>query len=688
MEKNPLNRIKLMMSYDMGKTLNENVNKSQLNVKGETEVEEQINPALARKLKKAATFEEKVPLLSSLFGVSDDVVKNAFGKDLKTLSKEVEKAITKDIGNKFRGNGAALGPAAKEVSKQQAIKEILSTNKELTEKEIIAIIDRVKRTNKQKAAQIEAKITSKETKNLTDTEKKLIKTKAKLKNSKTKIKDLENQIKNQANTTNVATKTEAVKNVESTVKQVEQDVAQVMNTNKNRLRNMTETAFKKFNLVKKSLAAKWLVGLGIVGAGGYYISNSLFGGSTKPDGTNTIHPKCITDLLDDDGASVGVTSSGDPVVVVKKTGNSDYDNAGGLMFFTNGRVVSVDNKMRGNWSCNGNSLSVNEDININEQISDETMDSDVNKMIDLLDFPVTGSNLQDAIKLLTKYANNSRGKEFLDLYRDSGYGSGDLKKSLDYIFTTEPSSVRAKRTLYDLVSKIEGGKSGGDNNKSTGIGNINIVWDGAKKNTNTNTGNNTNTGTNTNTDTNTNKKPKKSRYKDCSSFPFEFGCRSPLIGEIQKCIGVSPSHGNFGPWTLKALEDLKIDTSNGITALIYDTIMNSCGEIDSSLTQTKTPEPSKTPMTLSSLVDEPKKSETTPSVTPRDANKFYTDLANSGYIAKVEGDDDKNRIKYKGPDLNNEDLTLLDTAMSEKGYDRIKQVDKKYGSKYVYLKRD
>lgn len=521
-------------------------------------------------------------------------------------------------------------------------------------------------------------------KNVAKIEKKLIKTKAKLKNSKTKIKDLENQIKNQANTTNVATKSEAVKNIDSTVKQAEQDVAQIMNTNKNRLRNMTETAFKKFNLVKKSLAAKWLIGLGIVGGGTYFIGKSLFGDTTKPDGTNTIHPKCITDLLDDDGASVGVTSSGDPVVVVKKTGNSDYDNAGGLMFFTNGRVVSADNKMRGNWSCNGNSLSVNEDININEQISDETMDSDVSKMINLLDFPVTGGNLQDAVKLLTKYANSSRGKDFLDLYRDSGYGSGDLKKSLDYIFTSEPSSVRAKRTLYNLVSKIEGGKTGGDSNKSTGIGNINIVWDGSKKNTNTNTGSNTST----NTGTNTNKKPKKSRYKDCSSFPFEFGCRSPLIGEIQKCIGVSPSHGNFGPWTLKALEDLKIDTSNGITALIYDTIMNSCGEIDSSLTQTKTPEPSKTPMTLSSLVDEPKKSETTPSVTPRDANKFYIDLANSGYIAKVEGDDDKNRIKYKGPDLNNEDLTLLDTAMSEMGYDRIKQVDKKYGSKYVYLKRD
>lgn len=519
-------------------------------------------------------------------------------------------------------------------------------------------------------------------KNVAKIEKKLIKTKDKLKNSKAKIKDLENQIKNQANRTNVGTKSEAVKNVESTVKQAEQDVAQIMNTNKNRLRSMTETAFKKFNVVKKSLAAKWLIGLGIVGGGAYFIGKSLFGGTTKPDGTNTIHPKCITDLLDDDGTSVGVTSSGDPVVIVKKTGNSDYDKAGGLMFYTNGRVISVDNKLRGNWSCNGNSLSVNEDININEQISDETMDSDVNKMINLLDFPVTGGNLQDAVKLLTKYVNSSRGKEFLDLYRDSGYGSGDLKKSLDYIFTSEPSSVRAKRTLYNLVSKIESGKTGGDGNKSTGIGNINIVWDGTKKNTNTNT--NTNTGTNTNT----NKKSKKSRYKNCSSFPFKFGCKSPLIGEIQKCIGVSPSYGNFGPWTLKALEDLKIDTSNGITELIYNTIMNSCGEIDPSLTQTKTPEPSKPPMTLSNLVDEPKKSETTPSVTPRDANKFYTDLVNSGYIVKVEGDDDKNRIKYKGPDLNNEDLTLLDTAMNEKGYDRIKQVDKKYGSKYVYLKRD
>ena len=42
----------------------------------------------------------------------------------------------------------------------------------------------------------------------------------------------------------------------------------------------------------------------------------------------------------------------------------------------------------------------------------------------------------------------------------------------------------------------------------------------------------------------------------------------------------------------------------------------------------------------------------------------------------------------KGPDLDAETVSKLDTTLSGLGYDRIKQkLDKSYGDKYVWLKR-
>ena len=405
---------------------------------------------------------------------------------------------------------------------------------------------------------------------------------------------------------------------------------------------------------------------------------------TEPQDTGEWGP-CLSKMISEKSARVSVTPKGTVVVVVSKT--DKYP--GGIQFFSNGRVMNLQTKEMGTWKCS--STGVVKETNINEQV-DTQLATDVNDLIDYLDFPVYGNDLQNAYNILLRYSKNGKGKQLLRNY--SRTDNEDLKSvvmSLNMKMRDDESGqlVDAIVKLYDNIMGNTTVDSSQQQNKSTVTINeqnskIYIVWDKDKK---------TNDGGTPKVDDGNKKDSGKSKLKfhKCDSFPFEFGCRSPLIGEIQKCIGVSPSYGNFGPWTLKALENLKIDTSNGITRLIYDTIMNSCGEIDPSLTQTKTPESSQTPqtpMTLSSLVDEPKKSETTPSVTPRDANKFYTDLANSGYIAKVEGDDDKNHIKYKGPDLNNEDLTLLDTAMSEKWYDRIKQVDKKYDSKYVYLKRD
>jgi hypothetical protein len=47
-----------------------------------------------------------------------------------------------------------------------------------------------------------------------------------------------------------------------------------------------------------------------------------------------------------------------------------------------------------------------------------------------------------------------------------------------------------------------------------------------------------------------------------------------------------------------------------------------------------------------------------------------------------------NRIKYKGMEVSDEDLSKLDSVMDNKGYSRIKQESEKgYGTKYVWEKR-
>lgn len=77
--------------------------------------------------------------------------------------------------------------------------------------------------------------------------------------------------------------------------------------------------------------------------------------------------------------------------------------------------------------------------------------------------------------------------------------------------------------------------------------------------------------------------------------------------------------------------------------------------------------------------------------------ELYKSLAAEGYIV---GDvrsttledgtiiPSTNRVKYKGPNLSEDLLGMLDSFISTMGYDRIKQkLDKSYGDKYVWLKK-
>ena len=308
---------------------------------------------------------------------------------------------------------------------------------------------------------------------------------------------------------------------------------------------------------KKILA--WGLGLGIPAVVLYWMVKDS--GETIPQDLPTTPPTdsewspCIQNLINDKSGVVAVSPRGEISVLVTKTGNSEYDNAGGLKFYSNGRVWSSDNTKKGSWTCKGGEAQTNE-MSLNEQTSSE-IDSDVETMIDLLDFPVTSNDMQDALVMLKKYSTSPKGKEFLQSYKDAGIGGGSLKKSVSYITTTKASSSRAKREMLSLISQIESGKTTTPTPTTTpttggGIGNINITWDGEKTAKPVtpdvkSSGGGTSSGS-----------TRKSRFTDRNKFPYSIGHRSPIIKEVQICFGFPKKWqtGNFGPITLKKLRDL------------------------------------------------------------------------------------------------------------------------------------
>jgi hypothetical protein len=424
-------------------------------------------------------------------------------------------------------------------------------------------------------------------------------------------------------------------------------------------------------------AVKWAAGLGITAAGLWafcMLNGVVFPDipETQPEDTGE-WPGCIKKLIQS-GEGTVVTKDDGSVSVEAKYG--PYPD--GVSFTNDGRVKDLSTSRMGTWSCEGGQIATNEskiitlikgvlsEIKLNEQI-DEELSNDVETMIDLLDFPVSQSDLISAGALLKTYVDNGKGDEFLTLYQQSGFGSGDLKTSLKYIVTTNPKSVQAKQNLVNLISQIESGTSTSTTEDGTDSSEIKIVWDNEDEDSVTPI-------------------PKRQFY-DCNDkpLPHEFGCKSEQIRKLQKCLGDVKADSAFGPLTKGSLEKRNIDTSNGITQGIIDTV---CGSTDTTTTPERTRlEPIELPKRESPFVPIDPSKFKLPNISALEVTpvKFYTALKDNGNIVGLEGG---NRIKYKGPDLDQTQLGKLDIAIETMGYTRIKNLEdlKPYGSKYVWKK--
>ena len=413
---------------------------------------------------------------------------------------------------------------------------------------------------------------------------------------------------------------------------------------------------------------------------------------------------CIKQMIDSKEGTMITRAGGEISVLVK---NSEFP--GGLQYYPNGRVMNTATKEMGTYVCKDGAVVKENKPTINEVVgrilrerllkeqSDTEIDNDAEEMVDLLDFPVSGNDMQSALNKLKKYSTSPKGKDFLQAYKDTGLGSGDLKKTLSYITTTQASSARAKRTMLSLISQIESGTAvvnppapaptpGGGNSGTV------ITWDKDKKKDG---GDKVDGGDSSN-------KPKKNKssFKDCEGqdFPLAYGCKSSKIAEVQKCLGVADD-GKFGKDTMKALVDNKYDTSRGLSKDVYDAVKGNCNPTERKrLDVTPIERVKSSGLKMSGLAPG--------SIKLPDLSKmiqmnqppidFYNVLKDAGYM---RGDANEttledgtvlpatNRVKYKGPDLDDEILGKLDGILKGKGYERIKQKSKDYGEKYVWLQK-
>jgi hypothetical protein len=708
MNLDPVQRIKLIMSYDLKKTLNENIELNELG--GEK--------GLADLLKSAESTEKKLADLAQFFKVGEDVAALANAKDLTTLNKDFTRAVAADVKEGFVGKGAALGKNAKQVAKQLAIKEILSSSKELSEQDIIQIIERIKNETKLQAVKIETRTAAK----------------------KPGTEQTPKNVTPDSAAPPIQTADQVIQSTDNIQKQIEKDAASgnsqaaavkedVENLIKKTEENTKGERWKKWKEALSKLGGWWKwVKRGLLVGGGIY-AYDVFTRAVK-DPTSPVFEPCVANLLDDDSSMILATNDGNPVLYLKKTGDPNFDAAGGLQFFTNNRVFYSNGKRRGTYSCSGGSLSTDTDTEnsstLEEQNAGEITQDQLNKLVDKADsdlsYWVTEKNLRDLYSIVNyltgkTFKGSNAISAFLNFYK--GTYDADFNTKVQLVSTHTMGALGYQ--LKQDILRISTAAVGGDKNKATGLGNIIFNWDEAS----------TATTDDTTTDPlkkdkidSTKPKPEDIDYHDCSGKKLEngdtleLGCISPYVKNLQQCaiskgidLGPGGADGRFGPSTSAYLNAKTIDKT------VYDQYMAMCGNQSQNTTgETKktsdnastvsstqpitTPEaPTSTDKTAPSADILATKAQTT---TPEQetsnveaGRQIYQELYdnyNNGKqkpFIKTRG----NRLVYKGnkfPKEKQGDLNALNAYIESLGYQFEKEKDRDredYSEKYVWVKK-
>lgn len=445
-------------------------------------------------------------------------------------------------------------------------------------------------------------------------------------------------------------------------------------------------AFKD-SIVKNKKTSAVIGALAVLGGAGLLAYYGLDKAGSSPEDVETVkkleealskYPECVLRLKDRLTLNVN-ESTGEVTLIMTNTGNAEYDGVGGVVLYPDGRIVTVDGAKKGKYTCKSlqqlqeklNLSSIVDQI-INEQaegnqISADQMDQIVRQVIDYLDFPVSQGDLAKTAETLKGLYGKTvdgqpAGKYFLDLYQRSGLGGGDIRKSLKYVYTSDPKSVRLKDMIGQIVSKLETDSS---SSATTPGGNSNlddvldVVWDGGEQPVSPT--------------------PQPSRkYKPCTG-TYTYGCMGDAIAQVQKCLGIDPD-GKFGPVTLRTLK-----AKANMESFTDADIQKICASASSNQTQPAQQtqparEPGMAPMATKGANLAGTQAPTELAGQPQ--------MAYSRYKLNFSKDPkNANRLRYKGQDIDMNDLKLIDQYLKEKyGLTRVKQKPKDYGYKYVWAK--
>ena len=238
---------------------------------------------------------------------------------------------------------------------------------------------------------------------------------------------------------------------------------------------------------------------------------------------------CLVKILENKQGRVDKLTSGTLVVKVKNTTYPD-----GVLFFADGKVLTNNGKRKGTWKCKGGKVQP-----IDEQSTGSNLSADVESVVNSLKGNViTTDGLKNIENILNKYIKKGQGKQFLDLYKKR---SGDfLEKTLisktSINSRNDPNKNAIRDRIYNQIRKIKG--SGGT---STGdpLSDIEIIWDDKKKDEE---------------DPIIPTPIKKDKYVNCPNFPLYFGCKGPLVSELQTCLKMTGVDGKLGPNTKATAE--------------------------------------------------------------------------------------------------------------------------------------
>lgn len=497
-------------------------------------------------------------------------------------------------------------------------------------------------------------------------------------------------------TLNAGQGTQALSNLGKDAKNLGDDAAEkVLNDAAQGTKDLSDGARDALNGAKKmSLKQKILYGLLIIG-GGYLAIRSIFGGNTNPeDPENKILPKCILDLLDDDGVTAETTADGVVIVRVSKTGNAEYDNAGGLIFYNDGTVSYGNGSRKGKYSCKetggeseivyepeaeisemlsevklrfkqilnyGNISILNEAVEVTQQ----EMTNYVDTAVDDIDGWVDVGNLKSLKNIVTNlkgktYKGKNALSEFLRFYSVDEGGDDFIKDVSDIGVKT--LGVEGIELRDEIIAIAKTGQitnlEGGDGNTNTGIGGIDIIWDKEE----------------TPPPPKREEQPVKDEYQSCTRFPIGPGCISGYIVELQRCYGIARADGSkridgmFSPEFQELLKTLyqqnKINSEpNVLTEEIYKILMDKCNA--SQTQQPVTEPPSEQPAEQLPTIAPPQ----IPAEPVYDQNRLNELLASQYLVKKRNG----TIVKWKGPELAGNDYYILNKYLTDQGYIQKKQ---------------